>query len=330
MKYITHTIEPWMPAGALKAKSDMASIAAKSGWQLLPIERYNDVRFTEDVRQERIQNFLNDVDRDDIVLHQFPTYMSGDFEEEFQQAVQQRKAKYVLFIHDFEPLRVERKQDWEWQLAQQADLIIAHSPAMIELFQKHGIHTAMQTIDLFDYLGQNPSTLPDFSTVVNYAGTWQKAPWLQTYTGPELNLFGSRPKRWKEVSLPQSISWVGSFDPEAITTAFSKGFGLLWDSDYNDKFFQSYTKINAPHKASLYLKAGLPLIVWSQSYLADLVTSNQIGFTINSLEDLATKVALVSPTNYRTYQKNAKVYQTRVSNGYYTKKMLDKVVKFFN
>lgn len=40
--FITHTIEPWMPPGALKAKADYASIAAATGWKILPLERYND------------------------------------------------------------------------------------------------------------------------------------------------------------------------------------------------------------------------------------------------------------------------------------------------
>ena len=42
--FITHTIEPWMPPGALKAKADYAHIADQSGWTVLPLARYNDAR----------------------------------------------------------------------------------------------------------------------------------------------------------------------------------------------------------------------------------------------------------------------------------------------
>ncbi len=329
MPYITHTIEPWMPAGALKAKEDIAKIAESVGWQRLSIERYNDARFSAEIRHQKIHTFLDKVGKNDIVVHQFPTYMSQAFEQDFQRAIQQRGAKYVLLIHDFEPLRVSREHAWEWELAQCADLIIAHSQPMASTLQQHGVTTPTETIQLFDYLGPTPALNPIFKKEINYAGTWQKAPWLQHYQGPKLNLFGSRPKRWKDLVLPKSINWVGSFDPEEITTAFSSGFGLLWDSDYEDKFFQSYTKVNAPHKASLYLKAGLPLIAWSQSYLGDIVRANQLGMTIDDLSDLTKLVGVVRPADYLTFQENSRLFQKRISEGYFTKEVLEKVLHYF-
>ncbi|MBS9336366.1 sugar transferase [Fructobacillus papyrifericola] len=330
MHYLTQTIEPWMPAGALKAKADVANIAQGAGWQRLPIERYNDVRFPAALRQEKINYFLTGIGLGDVLVHQFPTYMSKDFEKEFQAAVQSRGAKYVLFIHDFEPLRLQRDDTWEWALAEQADLIVVHSDAMAAALQKEGVQTPTITLGLFDYLGPAPTSLPTFSTVLNYAGTWQKAPWLKSYQGPALKLFGSRPKRWQEVTLPASVDWVGAFSPEDIPLAFQSGFGLLWDSDYEEKLFQSYTKVNAPHKASLYLKAGLPLIVWSKSYLADLVRTEEIGLTIDNLADLNEKLATLTKSEYETYQKNLLVLKDRVESGFYTRTALDKVVRFFD
>ncbi|MDD9138769.1 sugar transferase [Fructobacillus sp. CRL 2054] len=329
MHYITQTIEPWMPAGALKAKADLAQIAEDQSWQRLPIERYNDVRFSDEVRSSKIDTMLKRVMPGDIIVHQFPTYMSENFEKEFQQAIQKRGAKYTLLIHDFEPLRVERKKAWEWQLAEKADLIVAHSQQMIEQFKAHGIHSTAITINLFDYLGISPASAPTFEKVINYAGTWQKAPWLQTYNGPALRLFGSRPKKWKEIELPSTVEWVGSFPPDEITLAFQSGFGLLWDSDYDDKYFQSYTKINAPHKASLYIKASLPIIVWSHSYLADMVNERNIGFTIDSLDELEASLQQIDQQTYRMMQANLRPIQNRVNQGQYTAEMLEKVIDFF-
>ncbi|MBS9335365.1 sugar transferase [Fructobacillus sp. M1-13] len=330
MNYITHTIEPWMPEGALKAKADVATIAMNNGWTRLPIERYNDVRFSDIDRQKKIATFLSDVRPGDTIVHQFPTYMSEDFEKSFQQKIKEKGAHYVLFIHDFEPLRVSRENAWEWSLAEQAGLIVAHSQKMITALRQHGVSTAAITLDLFDYLGKGPTSFPAFSKSINYAGTWQKAPWLKNYQGPALKLFGSRPKRWKEVTLPDSVDWVGSFSPEDIPLVLKSGFGLLWDSDYEDKLFQSYTKVNAPHKASLYLKAGLPLIVWSKSGLADLVRTEQIGFTIDKLTDLNEKLAALTKSDYETYQKNLLVLRERIDNGFYTSTALDKIVCFFD
>ncbi|HAV51731.1 MAG TPA: beta-1,6-galactofuranosyltransferase, partial [Leuconostoc mesenteroides] len=61
-----------MPPGALKAKADYASIAAATGWKILPLERYNDGRFDSETRQQKIRSWLNMVNPGDQVIHQFP------------------------------------------------------------------------------------------------------------------------------------------------------------------------------------------------------------------------------------------------------------------
>ncbi|MDF7637637.1 sugar transferase [Leuconostocaceae bacterium ESL0958] len=327
--WITHTIEPWMPAGALKAKADLADIAVSVGWQELALARYNDQRFEDSVRAAKIEEWLAPVQAGDIVLHQFPTYMSGTFELAFAQAVQAKQARFALLTHDFEPLRVQRTDPFEWQLAANADLLIGHSPAMARAFQTAGVETPTVTMTLFDYLGPIPTQSPAFRPVVNYAGTWQKAPWLQSYQGPPLALFGNRPKKWRDVALPATVHWQGAFDPLAITNAFQAGYGLVWDADFDQRYYQSYTKVNAPHKASLYLKAGLPLIVWSQSALAALVQQEQLGLVINSLADLPEAVQAVNETNYQSFQANAQAFQKKISQGAYTKAMLAAVQAAF-
>ena len=44
--------------------------------------------------------------------------------------------------------------------------------------------------------------------------------------------------------------------------------------------------LNAPHKLSLYLAAGMPVVVWSGSAQADWVRAAGVGLVLDRLTDL--------------------------------------------
>lgn len=318
--FITHTIEPWMPLGALKAKSDYAQIAQTQGWTILPIARYNDVLFDDETRQNHIKNWLNTVKADDTVIHQFPSYMSCHFEQQWVQEINKRSARSIVLIHDIEPLRLVKTDAWELSVLKQYNTIIVHSEAMANALRRMSVNSTFIIQPLFDYLGE-VHNLASYSHLINFAGTFQKSPWLKDYDGPEINLFGSVPKKWRDFVFPNQVSYHGNFDPGDILNQLTSGFGLIWDNDFEDKTYQSYTKYNAPHKASLYLRAGLPLIAWQQSALAAIIKQYDIGLTINKLTDLK-KIDDISLDQYHTWQKNIYPIASQLAQGFFTKQTL--------
>lgn len=322
--FITHTIEPWMPPGALKAKADYASIAAATGWKILPLERYNDGRFDSETRQQKIRSWLNMVNPGDQVIHQFPTYMSADFELELITALSKHQAQNALLIHDIEPLRLIKTAPWEINVLNNYDTIIVHSQAMYDELKKLGVHVPAIIQPFFDYLG-DVTKKATFSHKINFAGTFQKSPWLKHYNGPKMDLFGSRPKRWADVTFPSNINYRENFDPISILDAFHDGFGLLWDSDFEDKTYQTYTRFNAPHKASLYLRAGLPLIAWNQSAIGHLILQYNLGFVTDSLSELE-RISSISEKQYANWQKNIIPLAKQLENGYFTQQTLKKLM----
>ncbi|MBS0957404.1 sugar transferase [Leuconostoc pseudomesenteroides] len=318
--FITHTIEPWMPLGALKAKADYAQIAQAQGWTIVPIARYNDVRFDDETRQNHIKNWLNTVKADDTVIHQFPSYMSCHFEQQWVQEINKRSARSIVLIHDIEPLRLVKTDAWELSVLKQYNTIIVHSEAMANALKHMGVNSTFIIQPLFDYLGE-VHNLASYSHLINFAGTFQKSPWLKDYDGQEINLFGSVPKKWRDFVFPNQVSYQGNFDPDDILNQLTSGFGLIWDNDFEDKAYQSYTKYNAPHKASLYLRAGLPLIAWQQSALAAIIKQYDIGLTINKLTDLK-KIDDISLDQYQTWQKNIYPIASQLAQGFFTKQTL--------
>ncbi|MDF7627364.1 sugar transferase [Lactobacillaceae bacterium L1_55_11] len=324
-EWLTHTIEPWMPPGALKAKDDYQQIARQNGWEILDLIRYNDARFDDQVRQEKIQEWLAPVAAGDLVLHQFPSYMSADFEQEFQAAIQARGAQAAILIHDLEPLRVEKDPAWEYNLLKKTDLIVTHSVYMDQALAAHGISGPFIHQELFDYLGE-PASWAQFQPLINFAGTFQKSPWLKQYQGPDLELFGSLPKKWREVNWPAAAHYQGNWSPTEILSQFQSGFGLVWDSDFADRHYQDYTRYNAPHKASLYLRAGLPLIAWSQSYLGQLIEQNHWGLTIDDLADLD-QINQVTSDQYQAFQENIIPVSQALKEGRYSQRVLNAIKK---
>lgn len=88
--------------------------------------------------------------------------------------------------------------------------------------------------------------------------------------------------------------------------------------------YGEYLKMNNPHKASLYLASGFPIIVWSQSALADFVRKNQCGIIVDSLFEIADCLNSIDEEDYQELIKNSKIVGEKL-NGYFLKTALENV-----
>lgn len=70
--------------------------------------------------------------------------------------------------------------------------------------------------------------------------------------------------------------------------------------------FGEYLKYNTPHKASFYLRAGLPIIVWRQSAIAQLVEERNAGIAVNSLTELTEVLKSVTPADYKALKASVR------------------------
>ena len=105
-------------------------------------------------------------------------------------------------------------------------------------------------------------------------------------------------------------------------------FGLVWDGTSVDSclgLYGGYLKYNNPHKVSLYLTAMLPVIVWSNSAMADFVTKNKLGITVDKLEDISKKIAELTEEEYKEMINNAKNVSNSLKQGKYLSKAIEKL-----
>ena len=130
-----------------------------------------------------------------------------------------------------------------------------------------------------------------------------------------------------------NVEYKGSFKPNEIPYKLDGSFGLIWDGNSIDTCAGSvgeYMKYNNPHKLSLYIASGLPVIVWKQAAVAKFVEDNNIGFTVNSLKEIADQIDKLTEEDYKNYLVNIKKLQEKVCNGYFTNRALDEAEKYLN
>lgn len=102
-------------------------------------------------------------------------------------------------------------------------------------------------------------------------------------------------------------------------------FGLVWDGPESKTctgVYGDYLKFNNPHKTSLYLASGLPIIIWKEAAMAQFVLKNECGIVIDSLDDIEFKLSKISSASYRKMKMNAEEIGKKLRSGHFTRSAL--------
>ena len=143
-----------------------------------------------------------------------------------------------------------------------------------------------------------------------------------------------RQRRWKRFTGGykddgrDNVVYNGSFSPEELVSHLEGSFGLVWDGISAETCagaFGEYLRINNPHKLSLYLAAGLPVIIWKEAALAPFVAENKVGFAVSSLYEIRDVVDRLPDNEYQTMKENAKQIGLHLRKGQYLLTALSKV-----
>lgn len=137
--------------------------------------------------------------------------------------------------------------------------------------------------------------------------------------GPNFNLEKSK-----------NINYHGVVSPEQLPNLLNSGFGLVWDGESIEScsgIFGNYLKYNNPHKLSLYLASGLPVIIWDKSAEAKFVNKNKVGITISSLRDIAEILNNFDEDRYIRLANNVKKISFNLTNGKYMSTALKEAMK---
>jgi hypothetical protein len=223
-------------------------------------------------------------------------------------------------IHDLDSLRFpDSPKEREIAILKLFDGLVSHNPTMTQWLRENGIqkHKRIADLNLFDYLCDTPPVRctedrMDSPVKVACAGnlSWGKAryiydPRLTTLPGVELDLYGAffEPER----VTGGSLRYCGVFDPDRPALADRYHFGLIWDGtgvDQCEGSYGQYMRFNNPHKLSLYVALGLPVVVWHEAAIADFVQRCGIGITVRDLRELGEIPRRVNTADYRRMVAN--------------------------
>ncbi|MDO4182976.1 MAG: hypothetical protein Q4E12_05155 [Coriobacteriia bacterium] len=127
-----------------------------------------------------------------------------------------------------------------------------------------------------------------------------------------------------------NVTYCGTFAPDQGPATLQGSFGLVWDGPSAETCvggYGEYLRVNNPHKTSLYLAAGLPVVIWDQAALAPFITENNLGITVSSLSELSAVLAAVTPEAYAAMAANAQRMGVQLTAGTHLHHAVDAVLE---
>ena len=101
---------------------------------------------------------------------------------------------------------------------------------------------------------------------------------------------------------------------------------MVWDGEGIDTCsgaMGNYLRINAPHKMSLYLAKGIPLIVWRESGVAPIVERYKLGVCVNSLDEIPRVLSTLSDNDLTEIHRSVEKWGECVRSGAMLEQVLD-------
>lgn len=327
-----------------KAREDANKILIKNGFKVnYIIIKSKNLLLNVFFNYIQLKKILKKIPKKSTLLFQYPfDSMSYRFSKTIKKYCIKNNINSIALIHDINLLRTTSKMGKfyfkyfikEFKFLNNFDEIICHNSRMKNYLVSNNVEkNKIICLNLFDYLINDSSKKSDkdnFKCVIvagnlskNKAGYLYKL--IDTnIAGYKYNLYGMN----YQGDETENIIYKGVFKSDKPREKINNGFGLVWDGnsyDGCDGNFGEYLKWNNPHKFSLYMAIGIPVIVWSESALSEFVKANEIGVVIDSLCDLNTFFEKLDYAQYKKYVNNVKKIQKKVING----EFLNQVIKEF-
>lgn len=266
--------------------------------------------------------------KDGVRLLQYPFYFNPLVKSALKKYIKQNKT--ILLIHDVDSLRAIGKDKIraEVDLFNDASFIIVHNEKMKEKLTDLGVNVPMIELGIFDYLLDDAPRNNRMETDVAFAGNLSKSNFLNDISkvGISINLYGPG---YNERMKGANVTYKGCYPPNQVPFVLEAKFGLIWDGDSLmscNGITGEYLKYNNPHKLSLYIASGLPVIVWKKSAIADFVLYNNVGIAVDSIFEIKDMINKISSEEYAKMRGNVSIVQKRICKGEYTKTAIKKAI----
>lgn len=340
---ITEITEKFNNAGT-KANADIAKITDTMGFQSVPVRMVTTQHsvYGKVIRQA---GYYHDwkkatglIPTGSILLLQHPFHHKQLTRDACLRELKRKDVKIISFVHDVEELRKFRYSDYykkEFQtMLEIADVLIVHNEVMKRWFMGQGIpEERIVTLGIFDYLQDRTPGDKLFKKSLTVAGNLDTTKCgyiaeLGKINGIRFNLYGSGFDQ--SLSKYKNITYHGEFPVDTIPEKLTEGFGLVWDGNSIDGCkgdAGQYLRYNNPHKLSLYLSSGLPVVIWSGAAEAEFVKEKNVGICVDSIEDMEGVLVTMTEADYDRLCDNVNHISEDLRKGTYTEKALNQALR---
>ncbi|MEO8583046.1 MAG: hypothetical protein ABI415_04565 [Flavitalea sp.] len=333
-KIFLNTTIPDLKNAGSKAKADVAQILKKMGYESVYYPKFNS--FAE--LTTFWKTLSKKIEKDSRIIMDYPYMPRKKLWILFAFAFLKR-VKIHAVIHDITDLRFrEAVQNSDMHLLKHFDGLISHNPTMTKWIREKGYKKPVVDLMVFDYCldgdkAFNENHLSGRIKVL-YAGnlSFAKASFLYDERLNQLNniefcVFGMShdPERLAATK----ISYKGVFNPDSPELPEKYHFGLIWEGGSIETCtgeMGQYTKFNNPHKFSLYLALGLPIIAWKESAVGKYLEEHKLGVTIGSLLELEGIEKRITQEDYQRYISNIKTIGHKVRTGEFLQTAVQKLL----
>jgi hypothetical protein len=312
-----------------KAREDVSKIVLEAGFKAFAT---NDKRGSNNTMIKKVFSagaiylkLLLKLGKDDLIfLQTSEVVLQG-----ISKVKKIKQFKVIYLIHDLFSVRYD---DIEMHSAEiikdvallnQCDYIICHNEHMKEKLIEMGVVSKLYTIELFDYLITDKNICIDRKMsspgTISFAGNLEKSTFLtklDEISSCQYDIYGKPPQEFVH------MNYKGSVAAACLPNVLKGNFGLIWEGDYQITEKDNYTRFNNPHKLSLYIVAGIPVIIWKKSARSDFVEQEGIGLCIDNLDQLDGAVASVDENSYKEMVSNCMRIRKKLMKGAYLKDVL--------
>ncbi len=325
-----------------KAPADIRQISEYKGYQAIEIHSHSGCEgdWTYKRLTQEWDKCYELISNDSILLLQHPFWQEQrERNDTLLRLKEMKHVKVISLVHDVEELRgiflsAYRRDEFKFML-QIADVLIVHNEKMKNYFINSGVkEERIVSLEIFDYLSdvkqKNP---PEFEKSITIAGNLDavKSRYLEKLNelAPlTVHLYGPNCTFVNADRMDASnIIYHGVVPSDALSRQLNCGFGLVWDGDSLDTcsgITGEYLKYNNPHKLSLYLSSGLPVIIWKEAAEAEFVLKNGVGIAVNSLYELREVIQNMNRKQYQQYVSSVEKIAFDIRKGKHTELAIER------
>lgn len=314
-----------------KARNDIADILVKDGWEPLVVHHSEEKGTLDKIKMLFLtrndwSKIYHKIPENSELLIQYPLAMYPKVSTvaiPFLKKIKRKNVKLIFLIHDLDSLRGVYKNG-EKEFLSTADVIIAHNPVMVDYLKQNGYSDKeIRSLNIFDYLIQDTVACrkEGEKTEVVIAGNLKREKAGYVYRLNEVEgeiqfrLYGPN---YDGETQGGNVKYCGQYKPEELPEKLEGGFGLVWDGNGLNGctgVFGEYMKYNNPHKTSLYLASGLPVIIWEKAAMAKYIEKNNLGIAVSEINEIPLKLKKMSKEDYKIMKKNVEVVGKQLCQG---------------